>query len=129
MHEDSRGSPPGATVEPPDPQRLLPAGLRGDWIVAPRRAVQWLFATGVLLGTGLGLSGAGIAFGPAALVWGLAASFLVVTAGTRLVLLGYEQRKLRELEPYLVAGLRSTGPTREGGVPGGRPPRDGSPAS
>ena len=90
----------------PDPQLLLPEALRGDWVVLPKRSAYWLFSAGAILGTGLGLTVAGLGPLPTGLRWGLGAAVLLVMAGAHFLLKGHEERKLRELGPYLSAGPR-----------------------
>jgi hypothetical protein len=84
----------------PDPQALLPEPLRGEWAVLPRRSAYWIFASGALLGLGLGGTAAGLAVGPRWLKAAFPVAMLLAFAGARL-LRRHEERLLRDLGPHL----------------------------
>jgi len=92
---------PDSDEDDADPQLLLPESLRGDWVVITRRSANRLMALCGILGIGLGLATAGVAFGPPDLTWGLLLSLLVFMGGARLFVRRYDERKLRELGVFL----------------------------
>jgi hypothetical protein len=80
----------------PDPQNLLPAGLRAGWAVVPRSSLYGLFVAGAVLGAGAALSAVGFALGHDPLRWGFPVALALAGLG-RVAWDRAERRRLNDL--------------------------------